>query len=343
MNKELLNKMVEERLVVCQKHPNQDLYIYNYSPAVQYGKLWNDVTLQTRGLVMDGDGNVIARPFKKFFNMEEHSPNEIPNEPFEVFEKMDGSLGIFFHYNGEWYMATRGSFTSDQAIKGMEIARKYNLDKVCVPGFTYLFEIIFKENRVVVDYGDEERLVLLSIFNVDEELPYEDIQYDGWDIVNRYDGINDFNTLKDTISDNQEGYVIRFKSGFRMKIKGSEYVRLHRILTNVSNRNIWENLKDGGSMDDILDRVPDEFYDWVKETKNDLESKFNSIKNEYEWIYKSITNLGDISRAEYAQIVKRYTYPAILFRMLDGKKYDDIIWKIIKPNYEKPFKKNFDM
>lgn len=36
--------------------------------------------------------------------MEEHTNDEIPNEPFEVFEKMDGSLGILFNYNKEWIL-----------------------------------------------------------------------------------------------------------------------------------------------------------------------------------------------------------------------------------------------
>ena len=50
MNKALLQEMINERLVLVQKHPNADLFIYNYSPKVQYEKLWNEVTLKTREL-----------------------------------------------------------------------------------------------------------------------------------------------------------------------------------------------------------------------------------------------------------------------------------------------------
>lgn len=341
MNKELLNKMVEEKLVVRQKHPIFDLYIYNYSPIVQYEKLWNEVTLQTRGLIMDGDGNIIAKPFNKFFNLEEHSPEEIPNEPFEVFDKMDGSLGIFFHYNGEWHMATRGSFTSEQAIKGMEIAKKYNLDKVCVSGFTYLFEIIYPENRIVVDYGNEERLVLLSIIEGDTELPYEEINFDGWDIVNKYDGVKDFKKLKEMINDNQEGYVVRFKSGFRVKIKGNEYVRLHRILTNISNRDIWEFLKDEKSRDELLERVPDEFYAWVKETAKDLQMRYDNIERDYTIIFNDLVKKYQ-NRKDFAEIAKSFPKPQLLFAMLDNKEYKPYIWKSLYPAYSKPFKKNLE-
>jgi hypothetical protein len=44
---------------------------------------------------------VIAKPFPKFFNYEEHTADEIPNELFDVYEKMDGSLGICFYYEIE--------------------------------------------------------------------------------------------------------------------------------------------------------------------------------------------------------------------------------------------------
>lgn len=341
MNIELLNKMVEEKLVVRQKHPSLDLYIYNYTQIVQYNRLWNETTLQTRGLIMDGQGNVIAKGFNKFFNLEEHSYNEIPNEPFEVFDKMDGSLGIFFHYNGEWHMATRGSFTSEQAIKGMEIARKYNLDKVCVPGFTYLFEIIYPENRIVVRYGDVERLVLLSIFEGGTEIPYNDIEFDGWDIVNRYDGVKDFTKLKEMIKEDQEGYVVRFKSGFRIKIKGDEYVRLHRILTNISNRDIWEYLKDEKPMDELLEKVPDEFYEWVKETAKDLQMRYDNIEKDYLTIYNDIEKKYP-NRKDFAEIAKSFPKPQLLFAMLDKKDYKPSIWKFLYPAYSKPFKKNLE-
>ena len=112
--------------VVMQNHPTLPISIYNYSRECQYKGLWDDITMNCRGLILDIEGNVIAKPFPKFFNYEEHIAENsklppIPNETFEVYEKMDGSLGIIFHYEGEWLIATRGSFTSEQAIKGKEM------------------------------------------------------------------------------------------------------------------------------------------------------------------------------------------------------------------------------
>jgi len=137
---EILNKYYEEGWLIKQTHPTLPLTIWNYSISTQYEGHWDDVTLMCRGLVTDDEGNIVARPFKKFFNMEENM--HVPTKEFDVYEKMDGSLGILFFYVNQWVFASRGSFISDQAIKGKELLRKYNLDELDVEN-TYLFEIIY--------------------------------------------------------------------------------------------------------------------------------------------------------------------------------------------------------
>jgi RNA ligase len=385
-NLEVLSDYIDKGLVVKQNHPTLPLSIYNYSRECQYNGIWDDITLNCRGLVLDTDGNVVAKPFPKFFNYEEHKPEDIPNEYFEIYEKMDGSLGIFFYYEeelsderryniwfnnnyetgmerffdpnnlpnfddpyyeptpkikGEWHMATRGSFTSEQAIKGMEIANKYNYDKICVPGYTYLFEIIYPENRIVVDYGKEERLVLLGVMNRrGEEFPYEEMVDEGWDIVMKYKTWGeDWETLKKEISKDNEGYVIRFSGGMRMKIKGDEYVRLHRILTNFSTKDIWELLRNNEQLEPFLDRVPDEFDAWVREVVRDLQSRYDNILKDYRII---MDDIYDADKKVFAERAKRYPHPSLLFALYDGKNESayDYVWKLLKPKYEKPFKKD---
>lgn len=350
---EILEKYHKNGLLLKQTHPSFDLTIWNYSPKVQYEKLWDDITMQCRGLVTNSEGKIVARPFKKFFNYEEHAPEEIPNELFEVYEKLDGSLGILFNYKDEWILATRGSFTSVQAIKGRELLNKYDYNRLH-KDYTYLFEIIYPENRIVCMY-DFEDLILLGIIhtssggevNVHND-DNEDIRIKnlirnlGFKIVTLYKTWGEgFDLLKEEISKDKEGYVIRFKNGLRMKIKGDEYKRLHKILTNISNRDIWEYLKDGKPFDEILDRVPDEFYGWVKETAGDLTIKFENIERDYCQYYKTLINIsGIVNRKEFANYAKSFPHSNILFAMLDNKDYKQMIWKIIYPNHSKPFKKD---
>jgi RNA ligase len=396
-NLEVLSDYINRGLVIKQNHPTLPLSIYNYSRECQYDGMWDDITLNCRGLVLDTEGNIIAKPFPKFFNYEEHKPEDIPNENFEVYEKMDGSLGIFFYYEeelsderryniwfnnnyetgmerffdpnnlpnfddpyyeptpkikGEWHMATRGSFTSEQAIKGMEIVNRYNYDKICVPGYTYLFEIIYPENRIVVDYGKEERLVLLGVMNRrGEEFPYEEMVDEGWDIVMKYKTWGeDWETLKKEISKNNEGYVIRFSGGMQMKIKGDEYVRLHRILTNFSTKDIWELLRNNEQLEPFLERVPDEFDVWVKEVVRDLKYSFFQIDERagkmHDYFRYGKYNDREVEPtkkefAEYTMKQAEHLRP-VLFAMWDNnnERVNDIIWKLLKPKYEKPFKKD---
>ena len=392
---DILEKYYNDGLLHKQTHPTKDLTIWNYSPKVQYERLWDDITLQCRGLVTNSKGDIVARPFKKFFNYEEHKPEEIPNEDYVVYEKMDGSLGILFYYEreltsyerdvlyskkmeefmdtddvktdeyydeigiprktGEWILATRGSFTSPQAIKGKEILDRHDISAWRKDN-TYLFEIIYPENRIVVDYKGEEKLVVLGAIHTEtgEEIPDSSLfwtQDSGFEVVMTYKTWGEgYDLLKEEIQKDREGYVIKFKNGFRMKIKGEEYKRLHKILTNFSSKDIWELMRDGKPMDEFLDRVPDEFYKWVKQQVSSFEYAKYRIGEHCGKIhdYFRYGKYGDVdpepTKKDFALHLEKCNvetfYRPILFAMWDGKPYEHIIWRIMKPKYEKPFKKD---
>lgn len=335
---EILNQYYEQGLLYKQVHPTLPLTIWNYSEKVQYEGLWDEITLSCRGLVTDDKGNVVARPFRKFFNIEEGK--HTPTEQFQVFEKMDGSLGILFFYGDKWVFASRGSFTSDQALKFKEIfTKKYKTSHLYTPN-TYLFEIIYPENRIVVDYGNIEDVVMLGEINTEsgEELDLDHYTNSIFNIVKEYNGIKDYSTLKSLVDNNAEGFVVRFSNGDRMKIKGEEYIRLHKIMTNLSTTAIWEVLSNGGSVDELLKDVPDEFYKKIKEYEEELSFLFNSIVSDYFIHFRLIQSKVeeiDGDRANFAHLSKQYHYPSILFALLDGKDISPIIFKIIKPEFKK--------
>lgn len=340
----ILNDYIQKGLVVKNDHPTLPLSIYNYSRTCQYENKWDNITKSCRGLILDKDGNVIAKSFDKFFNLEEHSTEEIPNEDFEVYEKLDGSLGILFWYQGKWILASKGSFVSEQALKGKQILNsKYNVEPI-PKGYTTLLEIIYPENRIVCNYGDDEVLVVLSMISnaSGKELDYDSLlkinEETGLPVVKKYDGIEDYKTLKSLISKDREGYVVRFRNGFRMKIKGEEYVRLHRILTGFSNVDIWEYLKDDKNLDELLDRVPDEFDSWVRNTIKDIKTEYEKLDNEYKWIFKVLMRSPQSeSKKGFAEHAKNYKHSGILFKMFEDKEYSHYIWKQIRPIYSKPF------
>lgn len=338
---EKLNKYYEDGLLYKQVHPSLPLTIWNYSEKVQFENLWDEVTLMCRGLVTDNNGDIVAIPFQKFFNIEEN--RFTPTENFEVYEKMDGSLGIVFWYQGQWVVATRGSFTSDQAIKATEILEKYNKD-IMFRHLTFCFEIIYPENRIVLDYGDDEKLVLLGTFDKNgKETDVEIWSQWGFDVVKKYDGIKDFKELKGMIKDDQEGFVVKFTNGDRIKVKGVEYLRLHKIMTNMSTTAVWECLKNGDDIETILKDVPDEFYEKIKSYVRDLRYSYFQISEDAGKkfdgkMYGKYNDKEPIeNRKEYAEWV--FTQPkhlsGILFRMFDKKDYSEIIWNLIRPEFKK--------
>lgn len=359
LNKEILTKYEEEGWIRSQSHPTLPLMILNYTQKTQYESHWDEITLNCRGLIVDENYNPVVRPFGKFFNYEEIVDKDlIPTKGDYVYvqEKMDGSFGILFNYEGEWIMATRGSFTSDQALKGLEIVKsKYNLDS-WFREYAYLVEIIYPDNRVVVDYQGKEKIVFLSVvlnemYNwnsaLDAELHWTTacsilfaIGIRKEDIVKTEQHFNFstdlYKSLKEKNENNKEGFVLRYQPGnFRMKIKFEEYVRLHKIVTGVSTTDIWERLKDKSSFDELLEKVPDEFHLWVKETVRDLVVRFENIERDYQRYFEDISYIEN--RKDFAEAAKRFEHPSILFNMKDGKAYDAHIWKMIKPKYKKAF------
>lgn len=336
-----------------QVHPTLPLTIWNYSEKVQYDNLWDDITMQTRGLVTDDKGNIVARPFKKFFNDSEKK--HTPTSEFDVYEKMDGSLGILFYYEGEWVLATRGSFTSDQAVKGFEILQKYDYQKLH-KDYTYLFEIIYKENRIVVQYSYEDLILLGMIhtktgYEVDLYGEGNDVRLKnlinnlGFKVVRKYDGINDYSILKGMIKDDEEGFVVKFSNGDRMKVKGEEYLRLHKIMTNISTTAVWEMLSEGRDVLEIIKDVPDEFYKKVKSYVDDLNYNYYRY-NEYAGKIHDYFRYGKFedrdpepSKKEFAlHLEKSEVNPkvrSICFAMWDKKNYNKMIWNLVRPEFKK--------
>lgn len=338
----LLERMIEEGMVSSRQHPTLPLTILNYTAQAQYTGCWNDCTIQCRGLIIDADGEIISRPFPKFFNLAEHAPSEFADHDFLIHEKLDGSLGILYVYDGQKGIATRGSFESLQAIKGTRLLEESDLF-VPLDGYTYLFEIVYPENRIVVDYGDLEALIFLcAIHNDSGATVFEFGEPYDWpgQRAERYDSSVDFSLVaSELVRENAEGFVLYFPGlNRRVKVKFDEYVRLHRILTNCSSKTIWQVLSSGDSLDLILENVPDEFYSWVRQVESDLTAQFDEIKRDAEAKFNQIVaSFGDLAtarswRREFAIEALKHKNNSLIFALLDGKDISEAIWKQIKPS-----------
>lgn len=327
----LLNKMIDLGYVLVNKHPNVDLYILNYSKVCPIDKMWNDVTEKCRGLIVDSEGNVKARPFRKFYNYEEIKDKSIiPNLPFKVYDKMDGSLGILYWIGDIPYIATKGSFISEQAQIGTAIlhAMGYDVFKELDKNITYLFEIITPEDPKVVNYGETEDIFLITGINIEtgEEINIDDMIM--FRPVYTYDNVKQWENLREIVDGtNREGFVIKFSNNFRLKLKYTEYFELHHILYGLSENKIFEFLKDD-KLDDLqvlINKLPEPQKVRINYIINQFIIAYNIVKMQCINDFRSDFE----TRKEAAEYFKTCKYPQVMFAMLDGKDITSYIWKII--------------
>lgn len=344
---ELLEGLIASGYITARRHPILPLTVYDYSAKCQYERVWTTETLACRGLIAHDDGSVIARPFGKFFNWDEVTLGELMDlttDPL-VTAKMDGSLGITYQTDAGPFISTRGSFTSPQAIWASEWLTDTFPSYDPPDGVTCLFEIIYPSNRIVVDYGQIEELFLLAVIDNETgaDLPLETASWPGLE-VQQYDGwsYGDAVHRMGELGNNEEGFVCQWnrtgEPSFRLKMKGAEYLRLHRIVTGCSTLTVWEHLKDGRPFDELLDRVPDEFNKWLKAEINkqmwDHEDLITRAFKQYNSI-KEHVGAGD--RKAFAELATQQSHPDLLFMLYDGKNIEERVWRKLRPTYARPF------
>jgi RNA ligase len=346
--------MLEEKFVRKQVHPTEPLAVLNYSEKTTYDREWNEVTLQCRGLIYNTTTlEVVARPFKKFFNWGEPScPVTKTGGYVTVTDKMDGSLGILYKLpsTGELAIATRGSFTSDQAVHATKVLQEKYSGFRPSTGVTYLFEIVYPENRIVLDYGGEDDLYLLGC--VDIRTGHTAGPEDDW--ASRWPGKNTKVFVEESFEEalalpprpNAEGIVVHFlDTDERVKIKQEDYVRLHRIITGMNARTIWEALGEGKSIGELKEGVPEEFWPWMDGVAEELEESLESVIGDaiteyndimYEFQSRFIQEPGwSWTRKDFAEAATRSPLKSYLFMLLDDRDIKDAVWKTLKPSAER--------
>jgi RNA ligase len=353
-----LLKEIARGYVRMTEHPNMPLAIFNYTEKAQFARRWNDVTKLTRGLIVNtANDEVVARPFPKFFNYEEDREVFSLDEPVVVTDKLDGSLGILYptgRGSDRYAVATRGSFTSDQAIHASKLWREKYEDEAywLSPELTYLFEIIYPQNRIVVDYGGLDDLVLLGAVDKRSGHVYGPDEFPAWSGPRAR--VFHYRTLREAVQARpragKEGLVVRSRMDNRMvKLKQQDYVELHRIVTGLNEKEIWRRAMkadiEQGSLnrivlpDAVLDGIPDELHDWVRGVAWLLADKIHLLKQEAYRAYmqalpSQATGLDErAARRRYALQIQ--DHPAWLQKTLwllyDGKDPLPFLWKQVEP------------
>lgn len=336
-------KAVEDGML--SMHETEDLVGFKYNIHTTFNKLWNDVTINARGITFDKHtGKIVARPFRKFFNHSEfitidHVATElydiVPQEyrpnlsgPFRVMDKLDGFLAITFYnpYTAKWQIKTGGSFTAKQSDWAQEWFNDCVNDSKMNVDNTYLFEGIWSGDRHVVKY-DYEALKLLAVIPnaTGNELPLNDIRQAAEDMGVQMAEVKNYINFQDMLKEvadypaTLEGVVVTFDNGYKCKVKGIQYCEMFMVLNNLTEREIfmrYDPVKDivyanvnpcNGyrPLNDEVLVVPEELPE-ISDYVNILKTRMHVLFETVLSMAKEIDKLGIEGKELYDTVCKRW-------------------------------------
>lgn len=327
----------DELAIEVNRHDSLPLAILNYN-QIESPKT-NPIVRECRGLVLNTDDySIVARSFSRFFNWGEVA-DEMPLFNWancKAQEKVDGSLVLFYHFNGEWHVNTRGSFAHGPMFNewqanyfklphdfswrqgilralGVGNLSELNLD----PALTYVGEFCSLWNKVVREYK-EPCIYLLSCFDGEQEVEarpcnfFRSIQeyaLRSADDVQRY--------VNDHPESTFEGCVVKDDGLRRWKIKNSRYLSLHRMKgNNGDNLYLPKNMIPwilGNEGDELCTYFPE-----VTECYQSYKAKVDSAFNELMGLWQAnhaIENQKDFALS----IVGKTPFTGLLFNLRKQK------------------------
>ncbi len=320
--------------------------LFNYSQEAMLSNSWNKYEVVCRGLVYDRYGFCVANPFDKFFNLGQQGvfPATLMAYGGQIVmtEKMDGSLGVIFfdRYADKWRIVTRGSFNSDQAIRGQQILDSY-VDLGYIPrDLTIMCEIIYPENMSVLRYGEEALYFLGVRTRSGEELSFidniPDMQRAGFKIPSYEIQPNNAETWKiiedyQKTAQDQEGYVLMIEGeteNHRVKAKTDWYFAMHKLVWGLSTKTIFEAYVAGlGNVDSMLANLPDEFVDMVKARCEVLAVEEFKIADRILNDYRDIKDMNLKTRKDFALEAVKHQNKAALFALYQGQPIQKFVYK----------------
>lgn len=252
--------------------------------------------LDARGLVLDTTtGQVVARPYPKFFNYGENESAVWPADTtgMVVEEKLDGSLAIVSTYKDELIVSSSGSLTSAHADTFKHYLQTQLTDeqlgylKQLGETYTLLFEYVGPANKVVIQY-DKENMILHGAIETSQtsssivELPHDKLSKIadglGVDVVKTYP-VTSLATLLDECSTvtSYEGFVVKWPNGYRLKFKTADYISKHRLATeldiNVDSKQVRKTFVQA-----IVTESYDDLTPYLVETRSLLDKMVASAK-----------------------------------------------------------------
>ena len=285
-----------------------------------------NIVRECRGIILDESDSYrpVCVPFFKFGNYGEPYADEIDWKTARVQEKIDGSLIKVWNYKGVWQVSTNKTINAADANTNNNEDTFLNLFHTAWaktgkqfselnPDYTYIFELVSPQSRVVIPYpetklyhtGTRNNHTLQELnLDIGIEKPKEFAISTIEACVEAAKNLDHYH----------EGFVVVDSQWRRIKVKSPVYVAIHHLLNNiVSEKRILELLLSGENQE-VLSYFPE--YADTFQTMQERIDRFIAY-NEHET--DKIRSAGYATQKELAEYVKTTICPPCLFFVLKGK------------------------
>jgi len=314
---------------------------------------------ECRGLIFDVNGDIMSRPFHKFFNVSEREETQLHNldmsKPHVIMEKMDGSMVRPLYLDGRIQLATKMGVT-DVAEEALEYLLSRSdaaeitvwMQRMIAAGITPLFEYVSPKNQIVIEY-EEPDLVLLALRNNRNGLyiPFPEYREDSITSIPRgitqvpeygsVDGGLEEYVARQRESEGREGDIIRFADGHAVKVKNDWYVRIHKVKDKIrTDRHILALLLEN-ELDDVYPHLDERDYERVKQYERDFHRLYHEKLVELDQVVNDLITDAEGDRKRLATEV----LPAsdldqrqwrFVFAHADGKDLNDLLMEHVRKN-----------
>lgn len=305
---------------------------------------------ECRGLIFDTEtGNLISRPYHKFFNVGEREETDISkidlNQPHVVLEKLDGSMIRPIPTKEGFRLATKAGVTDVAMNAEVFIADKPEYSKFIKSsiscGLTPIFEWVSRKNRIVVDYS-KDNLILTGVRELKSGnyISYSQMVEAGKNysipVVKALAGlaVQNIKLFVQQIRewDDGEGVVLRFDSGHMVKVKADDYVLRHRSKDAINQeKNVIQTILDD-AVDDLVPLLTPEDANRIKEFQSAFWASVDDLAGEMADLY----NAGNIMYPDKKDFAVNYVqkmilpiHAPIMYAMKGGKGSKEILVDMI--------------
>lgn len=318
-----LESLKSEYFIKVTEDTERNLFVLNYDQIDSPKN--HPITNECRSLVVtysDGMWSVVSRSFDRFFNYGEIQEDTHDITKMTAYEKVDGSVVSLFYWKGEWIYRTRSMIMPETTVNGWDKSWKDLIEPVLLgkgfydfnhtPSWTYIFEVVGVENRVVTRYPESAAYLLAVRDNTTGDYINTAMLYPehrGWKLPKSYK----FETFSDCVQaakdlpDLNEGYVLYDQYGVpKVKVKSPAYVAAHLLRS--------EGLNPKRIMQLIFMNEVAEYVSIFPEDKEHFTPYLEANSQlEYEIIGCHMCNQGIEDQKTFALAIKNHCYSGVLF------------------------------